>query len=70
MKTRRREKSGSGDWKSERVASCGGQCCREGTREMHAGWPVRWGYMIRVGQAGRQLRYRGLGCRLTRKGGV
>ena len=34
---------------SERVASCGGQCCRKGTREMHAGWPVRLGCMVGVG---------------------
>ena len=45
-----REERGSGNWKSERVASCaGGQCCREGTREMHAGWPVRSGCMVGVG---------------------
>ena len=31
---------------------------------------MRLGCMVGVGLAGRQVRYRGLGCRLTRKGGV
>ena len=48
-KKARELRSGSGDWQSERVASCGGRCCREGTGEMHAGWPVRLGCMVVAG---------------------